>query len=243
MPDKKPELVVALDIPDKVEAFNLAQKIADYPVILKIHWVLYPLIGHDGLKQIAEMYEGRIFLDFKLHDIPSVVSHGVRNLMNTVPFRIMNLHASGGMEMISQAVKTRDEVFESGCECNIRPEILAVTIVTSLGDGDLSSIGSRFDNTLDAVLELSGLAKNAGTDGVVASVHETKPIKEKYGSEFKVLTPGIRPEGFAKQDQARVATPSRAREMGSDYIVVGRPVTKSDDPKSVVEQILHELNG
>jgi orotidine-5'-phosphate decarboxylase len=242
MNSKKPTLVVAVDIPDYEKAYQLASTLSEYPIILKMHWVLYPILGSDGVEEITSMYNGRIFFDFKMHDIPSVISQGVKSLMSIYPFEILTLHASGGFQMLRETREARDQCFDSGSACKTKPNLLGVTIVTSLKDENLSEIGSKYTNTLDASMALAQLAHKAGLDGVVASVHELKAIKDKFGDDFKVLTPGIRPEGSDTQDQARVATPKRAKELGSDYIVVGRPITKSEDPRKVVEQILHDIS-
>jgi len=242
MASNNPILVVALDIPDKKQAFDLADKLKDKPVILKIGWMLYPIIGHDGLIELSSMFNGRLFLDFKLHDIPSVIANGVVNLMKTVSFEILTLHATGGTSMLEQSVKARDLAFTNGSECSQKPKLLGVTILTSFDAVGLKQVGFGFENPNDAVMNLASLAKECGMDGVVSSVHEVSELKRNLGDDFIVLTPGIRPEGSDKGDQARIATPSEAKELGSDYIVVGRPITKSPDPLSVVEQILHVLN-
>ncbi|MBU1023434.1 orotidine-5'-phosphate decarboxylase [bacterium] len=241
MTNRKPELVVAMDISDKTEAFNLARKLGEKPVILKIGWMLYPYIGHDGLIELSEMFNGRLFLDFKLHDIPSVIANGVESLMKTVNFQILTLHTAGGKNMMEGSVEVRDSCFSGGSRCTKKPLLLGVTVLTSMDSSSLQQIGSSFESPDDAVLALATLAHESGMDGVVSSVHEVTALKEKFGDDFKVLTPGIRPEGIEKGDQARVATPYDAKKMGSDFIVVGRPITKSNDPIRVVEQILHEI--
>jgi orotidine-5'-phosphate decarboxylase len=241
MASKKTELVVALDIPNKAEAFAFAEKLSVKPVYIKIGWGLYPLIGHDGLIGLSKMFDGRVFLDFKLHDIPTVIAKGVENLMRTVNFRILTLHASGGQEMMSLSIDARNKCFGDDSVCTAKPILLGVTVLTSMNETTLKQIGSKFESAEGAVLELAKLAKSSGMDGVVSAVSELKKIKSELGSEFVVLTPGIRPSGSDTQDQARVATPSLAKEYGSDYIVVGRPIIQAENPLQVVDQILHEI--
>jgi len=242
MPEKrKTQLVVALDIQDAQSAIDLAEKLKNMPVVLKIGWVLYPLIGQNGLIEIAEMFKGRIFLDFKLHDIPSVIAKGVGSLMMTVPFQILTLHTSGGHEMLRQSVEMRDKTFKEGSKCFEKPILLGVTVLTSMSADILSQVGSRFQTPEEAVVALAGLAKNSGLDGIVSSVHEAPVLRKTFGDNFILLTPGIRPSGSPAEDQARTATPSEAKAMGSDFIVVGRPIIKAENPIAVVEQILHEL--
>ena len=241
MANNKTELVVALDIQDRTKAFALAGKLSAKPVFIKVGWGLYPLIGHDGLIELSKMFDGRVFLDFKLHDIPTVIAKGVENLMRTVNFRILTLHASGGQEMMSLSTEARDKCFNSGSMCTVKPILLGVTVLTSMNETALKQIGSRFESAESAVMELAKLAQTSGMDGVVSAVSELKRIKSEFGSDFVVLTPGIRPSGSDTQDQARVATPSSAKELGSDYIVVGRPIIQANNPIEVVDQILHEI--
>jgi len=238
---KKTELVVALDIPDITKAFAFAGKLSVKPVFIKVGWGLYPLIGHEGLVALSDMFDGRVFLDFKLHDIPTVIAKGVENLMRTVDFRILTLHASGGQEMMSLSVEARNKCFNDESMCTVKPILLGVTVLTSLNEASLKQIGSRFESTESAVIELAKLSKSSGMDGVVSAVSELKRLKTEFGSDFVVLTPGIRPSGSDKQDQARTATPSLAKELGSDYIVVGRPIIQAKNPIEVVDQILHEI--
>ena len=241
MSNRKTELVVALDIQDKTTAFSLAEQLSIKPVIVKIGWGLYPLIGHDGLIEISRMFNGRVFLDFKLHDIPSVIAKGVENLMNTLDFEILTLHATGGPEMMSQSKDALNRCFAEGCKCSRKPVLLGVTILTSMDEKTLKMIGSGFESPESAVLKLAHIAESAGLDGVVSSVSEIETLRNEFGDDFKILTPGIRPAGSDTQDQARVATPKEAREKGSNYIVVGRPIIQAENPLDVVEQILHEI--
>lgn len=242
MANRIPRLVVAMDFKDAETSFKFAEKIKGMPVFLKIHWVLFPKIGFDGIFRLANMFNERIFLDFKLHDIPSVVAKGISSLMKIVPFQIINVHVSGGREMLLAAKEARDKTFQNGCVCSNPPLILGVTVLTSISNDNLAEIGSRFDSVDEAVVSFGKLAMDSGIDGVVASVHETPTLRQTCGDDFLILTPGIRPPGADSQDQARVATPLEAKKMGSDFIVVGRPIIESPDPLSVVEQILHELN-
>lgn len=243
MASKTSKLVVALDFTDKAQAFELAQKLKDKSVILKIGWVLYPYIGHDGLIELSKMFDGRLFLDFKLHDIPSVIATGIDSLMKSVSFEILTLHASGGAAMLEQSAKSRDLSFSCNSACAKKPILLGVTVLTSFDSAGLKRVGFGFDTPHDAVMHLASLAKESGLDGVVSSVHELVDLKNNFGEDFIVLTPGIRPEGSDKGDQKRVATPAEAKALGSDYLVVGRPITKSGDPVSVVDQILHVLQS
>jgi orotidine-5'-phosphate decarboxylase len=144
--------------------------------------------------------------------------------------------------MLRQSVEMRDKVFREGSACYVKPILLGVTVLTSMNAETLPQIGSRFTNPEDAVISLAGLAKNSRLDGVVSSVHEAPALRKTFGPDFVLLTPGIRPTGSPTEDQSRTATPSEAKAMGSDYIVVGRPIIKAEDPVAVVEQILHEID-
>jgi orotidine-5'-phosphate decarboxylase len=174
-----------------------------------------------------------IFLDLKFHDIPATVTGAVRATLPLKPF-MLNVHAMGGAEMIRAAVEAVGD--DKG-----RPLVLAVTILTSLSDVDLNAIGIT-GSSENQVLRLAQLAKDEGVDGVVCSAHEVAALREVFGSDFKLVVPGIRPTWAATDDQKRIVTPADAVALGTDYMVIGRPITTAADPVDVARRIANELD-
>ena len=179
-----------------------------------------------------------VFLDLKFHDIPATVEGSVR-AATALGVAMMTIHTSGGLEMMRAAAKAASD--ESKRLSIVRPIVVGVTVLTSLSKEDLSRTFGTSGAVRDLVLRLASQAREAGLDGVVASVEEARLIKDELGDGFKVVTPGIRPAGAAAGDQKRIATPRAAREAGSDYLVVGRPVIEAPSPRAAAEQILREL--
>ena len=189
---------------------------------------------------VRELQEAgaRIFLDLKFHDIPATVAGSVR-AATALGVRMMTLHVSGGLDMMKAAANEAGETAERlGIE---RPLIVGVTVLTSLSREDLSAVNFSNGQVSEIVLRLAERACDAGLDGIVASVEETRLVKERLGREFIVITPGIRPSGAEMGDQKRVATPRKAAEAGSDYLVVGRPIINAPSPAEAAKAILREL--
>ena len=175
-----------------------------------------------------------VFLDLKFHDIPNTVAKAVTAAAELGVWMV-NVHASGGLEMMQKAKEALAK-YENG------PLLIAVTVLTSMDQAQLSRLG--VDKTpQDQVLYLAKLAKEAGLDGVVCSAQEAESLKTELGVDFKLVTPGIRPVGADVGDQKRIMTPKKAVEAGSDYLVIGRPITKAEDPVKALEAINLEIHA
>jgi len=237
-PTKRPEdkIIIALDVPKKEIAFNLIEKLKDVRTF-KIGLELFISEGPSLLKKIHKMGE-KIFLDLKLHDIPNTVAGAIRSgLQHRVS--MMTLHASGGLDMMKRA---SDEANQFSIKTGIqKPLLLAVTVLTSFKQDELKQIGVQ-GKTNDQVLNLAGLAQQAGMDGLVCSPKETTLIKKEMGKDFVVVNPGIRPSWASKDDQKRITTPRQAVQNGADYLVIGRPVTQAPDPEQAFLKICQELD-
>lgn len=225
--------IVALDFPNKGKCLEFLDKFSE-PIFVKLGMELVYAEGFDIIDEI----KGRghqIFLDLKLHDIPNTVKNGMKSLAKR-KVDIVNLHAAGGMEMMKAAI----EGLEEGSDGK-RPLCIAVTQLTSTSQEAMNSELLIDGSLKDVVVQYALNAKKAGLDGVVCSVHEARMIHQACGGDFLTVTPGIRLDSDSKDDQKRVATPEMAKEEGCDFIVVGRSITKSDDPVgrfSMIEKIM-----
>ena len=235
---RKPEVITALDVESRGEASALAGELLGVVDFFKVGSRLFTAEGPSMVKELREA-GARIFLDLKFHDIPATVAGSVRAAA-TLGVRMMTLHTSGGLDMMKAAAGEAAETSEKlGIE---RPLLVGVTVLTSLSKEDLSAM-TTFDGQIsDLVLRLAERAKAAGLDGIVASVEEARLVKERLGEGFVVVTPGIRPSGADTGDQKRVATPRKAAEAGSDYLVVGRPIIQAPSPAESARAILQELD-
>ncbi|MBT5459941.1 MAG: orotidine-5'-phosphate decarboxylase, partial [Rhodospirillaceae bacterium] len=185
-----------------------------------------------GVARIAEI-QPRIFLDLKLHDIPNTVAGAVRAVSGLGCF-LLTIHASGGGDMIRAAVGARGDSTDLS--------IVAVTVLTSLGEADMASIGQSLP-IADQVLRLGRLAKESGANGVVCSPHEVAALRGALGPDFTLVVPGVRPSWASADDQKRVMTPAEAVRAGADYLVIGRPITQSDDPAAAARRIADEIEA
>jgi orotidine-5'-phosphate decarboxylase len=221
-------LIVALDVPNAAEARALALRIGDAVGVYKVGLQLFTAEGPDLVRELVRSGK-RVFLDLKLHDIPNTVSHAVKAAAE-LGSSMLTVHASGGGEMLRTAVEAAGG----------RLTVLAVTVLTSLNDQNLSEIGFS-SCSADQVLRLATLAKNAGCGGVVASPLEARHLRESLGDGLTIVTPGVRPAGAGKNDQQRTATPGEAIANGASYIVVGRPITHAADPAQAALAIIAEM--
>ena len=180
----------------------------------------------------------KVFLDLKLHDIPNTVKSSMK-VLASVGADMVNVHAAGGIRMMKAAV----EGLEDGSTGAARPEIIAVTQLTSTDQETMNSELKINGELRDVVLAYARNAQEAGLDGVVCSAWESEEIHAGTSDSFITVTPGIRLLGDAKGDQSRVATPARAKEMGSDYLVIGRSITKADDPVKAYRICMEEINN
>jgi len=230
-------IIVALDTNDILMCNRLIDTLQNEIKLFKIGKELFTACGNEAISAIHDK-GARCFLDLKYHDIPNTVAKASAVACRRGIF-MFNVHASGGKKMMKAA---RDAVCGEAEKRGIeKPIILAVTVLTSLGEGELQKEIGIVRSLEDQVVHLARMAKETGLDGVVASAKEIRLIKKALGDDFKVVTPGIRPEWADKQDQTRVVTPKEAFKMGADYIVIGRPITASADPLQSVQRIIKEL--
>jgi orotidine-5'-phosphate decarboxylase len=212
-------LIVALDTVDTERARLWAEAVGPFAGLLKLGLEFFLANGANGFARIVG---APIFLDLKLHDIPNTVAGGVRAVLPLRP-AMLTIHAAGGSAMIRAAGQAAASAGPG------RPLILAVTVLTSLGQDDLGAIGIAA-TPAEQVLRLGRLAVEAGADGLVCSPLEVAMLRQALGPAVKLVVPGIRPDGAAIGDQARTMTPAQAVAAGADWIVVGRPITGADDP-------------
>jgi orotidine-5'-phosphate decarboxylase len=229
-------IITALDVETKDQALALVREL-DQASLFKVGLELFTAEGPSLLQEIKALGKA-VFLDLKLHDIPNTVGEAARIGVRHGA-RMMTIHTSGGGEMMARAAATTaEEAAKLGRE---RPILLGVTILTSLKNDDLASIGMTPD-TSGQVLRLAALAKASGMTGVVCSAQEIEIVRREVGPEFLIVTPGIRPAWAAAQDQKRIMTPALAVEKGSDYLVVGRPITQAASPREAFAKIVAELS-
>lgn len=227
--------IVALDFSTKDEVLTFLKQFKE-PIYVKIGMELTYACGLDIVKEVLAMGH-HIFLDLKLHDIPNTVKGGMKNLAN-LGVDIVNVHCGGGIAMMKAAV----EGLEMGSKGAKRPLCIGVTQLTSTSKQAMNEELGIPGEVIDCVVKYALNAKAAGLDGVVCSVHEAAAIKQACGQDFLTVTPGIRLATDSKDDQKRVATPDYAKSQGCDYIVVGRSITKSDDPVATYQLIEGMMN-
>ena len=227
-------LIVALDFPDQQTALEFVDSAGLSPEIckLKVGFELFVAAGPALVKTlVARGYD--VFLDLKFHDIPNTVAGACRSAAELGVWMI-NVHASGGDKMMT-AAREALQAYENP------PKLIGVTVLTSMDQAQLQKTGVAVEEPQVQVRHLAELTSESGLDGVVCSAQEAVLLKQQFGAEFLLVTPGIRPQGSAQGDQSRVMTPEQAAEAGIDYIVVGRPVTQAEDPLAVVQQINNAL--
>ena len=233
------QLLIALDVETGARALALADTLGDVAGGFKIGSRLFTLEGPAIVRAIASRGH-RVFLDLKFHDIPNTVATAV-SAATSLGVWMVNVHAAGGVKMMQAA---RDAAHETAAREGIEPPIvIAVTVLTSMSAQALAEIGVNAP-VLDHVTHLAGLAKSAGLDGVVASPQETSLVRQRCGSGFTIVTPGIRGGGAVasgKDDQERTMTAAAAIDAGASYIVVGRPIVAAADPRQAAERIALEM--
>jgi len=231
-------LIVALDVDSAVEARRVIAELRDMVGGFKVGLQLFTVAGPDFVRDLCES-GSRVFLDLKFHDIPNTVAKaGVE--ATRLGVWMFNVHASGGNEMMRQTVSEVGEFCAT--TSNAPPLIIGVTVLTSSSDDALDEIGIKA-TAAEQVLRLAKLSEAAGVGGVVASPVEAAMIRRECGSNFKIVTPGIRPFNATTDDQKRVTTPAEAVRNGSDYLVVGRPVIAAADRTAAVSDILLEISS
>jgi len=231
-------LIVALDVAGFAQAEAIVDRLRPTVTFFKIGSQLFTACGPRAL-ELVKKSGGRVFLDLKFHDIPNTVASAVAAACG-LGVDIINLHAAGGFLTMEAAVKAASETCTLGP--GSRPLLLGVTVLTSLDDESLVEVmGVKGLTVSQQVLHLANLSKSAGLDGVVASPQEIAMIRQHLGPEFVILTPGIRAGESSADDQKRFATPAQAIVAGADFIVVGRPITKAQDPAAAAKAIIEEI--
>ncbi len=231
-------LIVALDVSTIEQMKDIVDTLGDAVSFYKVGMELFYAAGEDTVAYLRDCGKS-VFLDLKLHDIPNTVAQGVKSLTR-LGANLITIHGQGGAVMLKAAADAaREAAEELGVE---RPKLLAITVLTSFDDTTWSGIGGQLP-IADQVRRLALLAKDAGVDGVVASPLEAKLIREACGDDFLIVTPGIRPTFAAANDQKRIATPSSALRDGASRLVIGRPITKADNPREAVRMILEEMEA
>ncbi|MHA6251358.1 orotidine-5'-phosphate decarboxylase [Oceanobacillus sp. CAU 1775] len=226
-------LYIALDFPTGEEALHFLQVHGLQQAPVKVGMELF---YREGPKIIEKLKENNhpIFLDLKLHDIPTTVYKAMQNIAK-LDVDIINVHALGGKEMITRA---KEGLLQGGAD---HTKLIAVTILTSMNETTMNQELNLSGTVENQVTNLATLSKESGADGVVCSVLEVENIKSKCGKDFLTVTPGIRLANTTVNDQKRIATPSFAKNAGADYLVVGRGITQADDPKVAYKEFLKEI--
>lgn len=226
-------IIVALDYPNADKAFQFLDKIEPASCRLKVGKELFTRSGPVFVGELVKLGFD-VFLDLKFHDIPNTVARACAAAADLGVWMI-NVHALGGLKMMEAA--------HMSLSSNPNPPLLiAVTILTSLGDDDIHAIGLS-GSVAQNVQRLTALAGHAGMDGVVCSPHELAILRASTDNDFCLVTPGIRPAGSAQDDQRRIMTPGEAINKGASYLVIGRPITAANDPMQVLMTIKTEMNA
>lgn len=229
---KNSPIVVALDFEQKNAALNLVSQLDPALCRLKVGKEMFTHFGPSLITELQQRHFD-VFLDLKFHDIPNTVAKAVQAAADLGVWMV-NVHACGGSRMMQAA---REALVKFGSD---KPLLIAVTVLTSMEQADLTELGIQL-TPAQQVLKLAALTANSGLDGVVCSAQEAALLKQQFGREFCLVTPGIRPAFSTTDDQKRVMTPSEALDVGVDYLVIGRPVTKAADPLAALQAICHEI--
>ncbi len=231
-------LIVALDVSSLEEAAQLVGELKDHVGMFKVGLELYSCAG-TALFDLVKEQGIPIFFDGKFHDIPNTVYGATANIARH-GVAMLNVHTTGGSAMMRAA----KEACDANSGSNSKPILIGVTVLTSISPDTLSNELAVNLPVKDYVTSLAVLAKESGLDGVVASAQEARTIREACGPDFQIVTPGIRPDWSAKNDdQSRILTPSQALKNGADYLVVGRPITQAKDKREAAIRVLEEMNS
>jgi orotidine-5'-phosphate decarboxylase len=234
--DTSERIIVALDC-DAYEARDLAEHLRNQATWLKVGMTLYYQEGPAIIKDLKRL-GFKIFVDLKLHDIPHQV-RGAAASITLVGADMLTVHASGGLQMMQQA---KAGVIEAAETSGLMPIILAVTVLTSTEQKELSQLGIGIP-VAKQVANLAELAQQAGLDGIVSSAQEAAELRQLLGDQATIVTPGVRPANADTQDQKRVATPKSALESGASHLVIGRPITQAADPRQAFIDIVRSIDN
>ena len=235
MKDQRPakdKIIIPLDVSNRHTADHLIEQLIGHATWFKVGLQLFCSSG-PGVARDIKSIGAKLFLDLKLHDIPNTVGAAVTEA-EKLGVSMLTVHASGSTKMLRAAVDA----------ARVRPDlmVLAVTVLTSMDGHDLETIGVR-GSMEDSVVRYATLALQNGCQGIVTSAREASVVRAKLGTEFAIVTPGVRPAGSAVADQVRVVTPAEAIAAGASHIVVGRPITEAADPAAEARAILGQISG
>ena len=228
-------VIIACDFKDKEETLNFLNKFENEQLYLKIGMELFYSEGPEIVREIKKRGH-KIFLDLKLHDIPNTVEKAMKSLAN-LDVDMTNVHASGTIKMMEAGLRGLTK------EDGTRPLLIAVTQLTSTSQEVMEQDLLIKEKIEDVVMHYAENSKKAGLDGVVCSPLEVQAVKRKCGKDFLTITPGIRFSTDSKDDQSRITTPAKAKELGSDYIVVGRSITKAESPREAYRKCVEDFCG
>lgn len=228
-----PRIIVALDYPDAGATRAFVDRVDPASCRLKVGKELFVAAGPAFVEELVARGFA-VFLDLKFHDIPNTVAQACKAAARLGVW-MMNVHAGGGPRMMQAAREALEGLPQ-------RPRLIAVTVLTSMGEDELRAIGVEA-NARQQVMRLAALTRDSGLDGVVCSAQEAPLLRASLGRDFLLVTPGIRPAGSATGDQTRILTPGAAIAAGSDYLVIGRPITQAADPLAALEAISHEIEN
>lgn len=238
MPSPPPPIAVALDVPTLDEAVELAAALRGEVAVCKVGLELFGSHGPEAVARVRE--HAPVFLDLKLHDIPTTVGRAAQAL-GRLGVAMMTVHAGGGTDMVAAAVEGLAKGHAEGGHDGDDPIVLAVTVLTSMSDDDLADV--NMPSADEQVPELASLAVEAGAQGLVCAPTDVAVVRAAVGGDVTLVTPGVRPTWASSDDQARVATPAEAIRTGSDLLVIGRPITRAEDPAAAARRIGDELRG
>ena len=226
------QVIIPLDVPTLDDAMGLVDSLGEAADFYKVGLELFTAEGSAAVQALKQRNK-RVFLDLKLHDIPSTVARAVARA-RVLEVDLLTLHATGGRPMMEAAAQAAENDLT----------LLGVTVLTSMTSSDMEhSWGREVDSIEEEVVRLATLVRDSGVGGVVASVREAAPVKKSLGSDLVVVTPGIRFAGGDAHDQARVSTPGAAVAAGADYLVIGRSVTQAPDPAEALRRVHEEMAG
>nr|WP_324259210.1 orotidine-5'-phosphate decarboxylase [Cellvibrio fontiphilus] len=234
MSTSDPKIVVAMDFDNAEQCIAMAERLSPQYCRLKVGKELFTACGPKIVEQLM-MLGFEIFLDLKFHDIPNTTAKAVKAAAELGVWMV-NVHASGGERMMGAAREVLDK------SAGRRPLLIAVTVLTSMETADLVGVGIN-DSPQNQVMRLAALTQRCGLDGIVCSAQEASLMRSKFGSNFCLVTPGIRLNSSPVDDQRRTMTPSAAIHAGSSYLVVGRPITHAPDPVAVCQSIVSSIQS
>lgn len=225
-------VIIPLDVPSSAEAFDLVDRLGEQAAFYKVGLELYTRSGPAVVEELVRR-DKRVFLDLKLHDIPTTVARAVA-VASDLGVELLTVHVAGGPTMLEAAAGARSGDLA----------LLGVTVLTSMSPDEMGGVWDReIRSVREEVGRLAGVARGSGMNGVVASALEASWLRSQLGDGFLIVTPGIRPAGSDADDQNRVSTPAEAVRAGSDYLVIGRPITRAPDPAAALAAVLDEIRS